>query len=796
MQGVTVWHEDFAACAAGAELPQDGPWRLEAPAGAARRAATTVEAADGTRQLLLRGDGVVLTRSIYGRGRPAGPSGPLLRFSFELLFPGRVGQGQAFTIELGPEAGRYAKFELGPKASGALCGSRFRWRDEGSWHRIVIELDRVAASVRANVDGAPAASIPFAAAPGAADPRVLRLGVTGQLECRLRSVRVSAVPPAELYLAEGLVPGDAGGRSSLAALSAGQPLFLDQQVRWQRPPGPPAGRRFLQTGLNRQQPISYYSDTPGVLHAILWTWDFGFLGHLPPDEQGSVNGWTAGEAVPEAIRNAPRPFSSPRLYHREIGAGSGEIGLLEYFGQWVIVGFQPGAAGASSGPEPAACAVAGALTRHNVVGGGRKVAVAADRSPRRWHIWRNGVLVAAGEGGSVATPREPGRYVLGVDFGDRRRLEPLTVGFSDPPGLGWEEGFFPLHMYTGWGYTGLFDPNPPALKDLQTLAMFEMGANTFFLYKQDDLVDALGARSLLNIRAQTRQITRGAAGDTEAEEGFLEILRGLGPLPPGTIGLYVEDEPRLPQAARMSLLEEANRTRGSRLPLLYTLHGEDAVDFWHRADTTVLMTRAYPIRKASRGDLQGQISRELADYIVRCQQGGGGRPLWLVAQAFGDSGRPDLWDVPTPAQIRLMSGLALARGIRGLTFFCYDSSPAAKENLVGLARWPFVPEDARYAEVSAVFHDITAAGGFLAALHWEAAGESDSRVLDVQILRRGSGQSVAWVTNWDTTGAARGHVRLPAPGPTVAVDVPPGCGIVLDALSGEVVLRFGGDPRG
>ena len=156
----------------------------------------------------------------------------------------------------------------------------------------------------------------------------------------------------------------------------------------------------------------------------------------------------------------------------------------------------------------------------------------------------------------------------------------------------------------------------------------------------------------------------------------------------------------------------------------------------------------------------------------------GGR-LWLVAQSFGDMGKPDLWDVPTPAEMRLMINLALARGTRGLTYFCYDSSPRAKEWLEGLAVWPFVPANELYHEVGRINRRVASLAPTITDLRWvEEAGQPAQR-FDVQLLVDGAGQPYAWITNLDTQHAAEGTITMGAEYEPVSVELAPGDGVLV-----------------
>ncbi len=791
VEGATVWGSDFAEYEEGDLHAQDASWTVPQPDGS--NGSATVAVISSRRVLRLRGEGVVASKRLPPDAPGIAVAGPVTRIAIEMGFPGSSRAGQLFTIDAAIGEGMRVRAILAPDGTGTLDGRRFRWKAVGGPHAIVLELDRVSRKAVLRIDRTVAVEQAVARL-AAAGVTGLELSLAGGLECLVYSVRLSVVPEAEVYLSSELRSGYLQPGTETFRVARGQKLFSDRDVKLRTVPAGLSGQVGVRAPLNREQPLSVYCSTPGTLFAVLWTWDFGFLPHLPQSAASTVNGWSAGAVTRQAIRDAPEPFSTMRVYSREVGKGAEQVQLLDYVGQWVIVGFAPSATGRQPGGQPPACTLRGGRTRHNVVAPGQEVAVQSDAPLSQYRVFRNGSLVASGTDPVFHAPEGPGRYAVLVSFKEGNRLVPLTVGLGGPALSGWDKGFFPLHLYDGYGYTGLFSPNPRLVLDLQTIAMFEMGANTFFLRGRSELVEALGGRTLLNIRRLTTAITREVRDDEEAAAGFAGVLRDLGEPPPGIIGFYVEDEPKPEQAGRMARLEGQALEMRLGVPLLYTLHGKPAVAFWKTAGTTVRMTRSYPVRKSARTSLRAQIRRELADYLAACQQDAPAAPLWLVAQAFGDDGRPNLWDAPSPGHVRLMTSLALARGIRGLTFFCYDSSPRARESLNGVARWPFVPEDGRYEEVSRIFHEIEANRGFLTSVTWVGAFDSKDEGFDMQEMRGSDGESYVWITNWDTERQARCTVALPATGRSLAIDVPPAGSLVIDLRSGEPVLSMGGAP--
>jgi hypothetical protein len=599
----------------------------------------------------------------------------------------------------------------------------------------------------------------------------------------------------------GLKPGDmtlvpqTSDRSASAdtepevyALSKGQRLFSNEQFRWEKPPAEFKGWHAVRVDLNRTAPLRLRFGSAGMLYAVLWRWDYGFLPAMPEEIRETINGWTLVRENGGRIRQAPEPFASVPLYVRNVGKGEREIDLVGYVGQWVIVGFTPSESIQEEVGAPGKITLRGTRTRHNICSPGDQVEVESSPQPVGFGLFRQGVECGSGNGSMLTVPKEPGRYALRLHFIGAERTVPLTVGYGSPKETGWEKGFFPIHFYNGWSYGGLFFPNAQLLGDLQTIAMFELGANTFFVTNRNEIADALGARSILLVRDKTSPITRAVAEDGVTEARFKAFLDDLGPLPATTLGLYVEDEPPLEAAHALSLLEEIVLQRYPKIRLLYTLQGDKSVQMWKTANSSVRMTRAYPVTKGRRANIRQGIKEDLADFLLLCQRGGQTSPLWLVAQSFGDQGRPNIWDPPTPSQLRLMVALALARATKGLTYFVYDSSPGGRENLTALARWPYVPQDDMYSEVGRINARIIAHHDFLSSTQWVEDASRPADDFDVQILKTDQENYYAWITNWDTEKSTTGILTLPQLLEKVSVTLEPAGSLIVNLQNGTRIL--------
>jgi hypothetical protein len=527
--------------------------------------------------------------------------------------------------------------------------------------------------------------------------------------------------------------------------------------------------------------VRYFAWQAGTVYAALWTWDYGFLKHLPQSLCADYNGWQKIDAVAD-IADAPEPYAHLPIYTRSVAKGDGQLDLDAYVGQWVIVGFIPSPSIEERGDGAVVVRIADAQSRHNVVERGQSLLLDSSQPVHSFALYHDGVRVASGTGSTLTAPAASGRYAMRVETSGGTVTVPLTVALPPAQSVGWEKGFFPIHFYNGYSYAGVFSPNDEQLLDLQTLAMFEMGANTFFQNSPDALATLLHARSILNLKSTTIPQTRKIPVDDQTRSVFKSLLERISPLEPGTLGLYVEDEPPPEAAGPLSLLADMGRRQLPGVPLLYTVQGTSSPRFWQMARSDVRMTRAYPVRKNRRDDLRASIEHELSDFLSTALQEESNTPVWLVVQAFGD---PGMWDQPTPPQLRLMVNLALARGVRALTYFCYDSSPRGRQKLVGLAVWPFVPQSALYEEVQRLSGDIGRRHDFLASTRWVRGVIQQDRRFDVQIERSDSGKEYAWVTNWDMQEPAAGTISIMADRAPIQVVLGPGASAIVDLSSGR-----------
>ncbi len=573
----------------------------------------------------------------------------------------------------------------------------------------------------------------------------------------------------------------------------GARVFTDQPYRWASIPAAARWGTGYRTVLEDRGSVTFDALEPGWVIAALWRVDFGLLEQLPEGRRGRLNGWTIVEGDSCSVTGVPAPFRKLQVYRRRITRGPCEVRTDAYVGKWLILGVTRDAAvtGGPAGFLEGPLRITGAPSDHNPCTPGAAVRFEVPWKEGSVIVYRDGREVLRSPSLSFLAPSRAGRYAVVVEGPDDYGVAALTVGFALPAGERWPEGFFPICFFPGWRYRGQFQPAPSRLADLETLSMLDLGANTFYGRPGEDLAHALGARRIVNLRPQTRELVRKVADDEEALRGFRELLDSLSPIPSTTIGFSIEDEPTPALAERLRLFEDAVRGKPGFPHLLYALHGNTALGTWERAGSTVRLARAYPIRKRPAVSIEAQVRRELTAMVELWQRSRGDTPLWMVLQSFGDHGKPDLWDVPTGTQLRLMVSLCLARGTRAITYFCYDSNTAGRELLEGIVSWPFVPENELYGTVKELNRVITAHSGLICSLDWQGplAEAADPR-LDAQILQRNDGMRVAWLTNLSTAERYVGVVRLSKNGPQRTVELAPGGSMVFLADEGTVLLEL------
>ena len=626
-------------------------------------------------------------------------------------------------------------------------------------------------------------------------------------------------------LAEPLaIPGITFDKGEVYQIVPGETIFVDQPFRWHQPPQAVASQLALRTVLELDEPVTVHVETAGILYAAFWQWDFGFLQHARGDAAENIHGWhhlgplggsprhrsgiktinwflkTRLNPLPHA---APAPFAPLHLYSRALTPGTAKLPLTAYHGQWIIVGFQSEPDIRIASPITPQVTLSATKALHNVCNPHEVITATSNKPIISLKLYHQGRVVLQSQLPTFTAPDIPGRYCLQIEFQKpdpddeyspnpyAPSLLPLTVAYEPVTRQGWPTDYFPILFWSGWDYTGLFIPNPQRLENLVTINQFELGANTSYCPpKGDPLLDALNMRLIVGVRGKTKHQIRDVADDEFRPGSFLWEIEHLGPFAPNVLGFHVEDEPPFRAAQRLKRCLQVFREYDADRHLFYCLHGPRAPEFWQIAGATVRQTRAYPIRRDFKDDFLPQIKSELADYLVACQSADNSTPLWFVAQSFGDLGRPDginRWDQPTPEQLRLMINLALARGIKGLSYFCLGTSPGGREDLTAILRHPYVPHDTLYHEVARLNTLIAKHGPFLNTLYWQKTLEQPDEQLDIQLLTNAQNQSFAYVTNFNYNNPAQATLSLQQFDVPQSISLTPGQGTIINLATQEQV---------
>ncbi len=598
---------------------------------------------------------------------------------------------------------------------------------------------------------------------------------------------------------EGATPPYTVDPATAYALEPREKVFEDQPHVWSVVPETARGGTAWRLGLDGDGVVTVTTAQPGRLLAALWRWDYGFLQHAP--QGAALNGWVRSEDSTATIADAPAPFDTLPVYRLEVAAGEHALGVVEPFGQWVLIGFEPDDKVTSTAVPPTV-ELLGAKTPQHVYEQGAELAVKASQPVRSLVLYQRGKVVVRSESDALRLPAKPGRYCLSVAFEGATRLESLVIGYGPIKEPGWPKGFFPVSFYGVRG--GPFSPNSARHYVLDVLAQFELGANVFSVTRRpkenapkeiDALFTALGVRRIIRLpqcRWPMRETeSKGMTDDRTVYYVLFEIGHWGQSKRSDVLGLYIEDETPPEYAFRLEAVEKAFRARIDEWPgrhLLYCLGGagdwRDAV-VWRIAGSTVQMARAYPIRQSHRDDMGArarQIRAELGDMICNFQKRktDPSTPFWIVLQSFGTDVRPPIWDPPTAAQMRMMVHMALARGVRGLTWFGYGSTPGGGEDLYGVSHWPYVPTDERYAEVARLNAYVHELRPLVTAWHWVGTVGQKTEQFDVHQLRHDDGREFVYVTNLSFAESRAGSIDLPGKGGAMEVALGPGEGRIVE----------------
>lgn len=182
---------------------------------------------------------------------------------------------------------------------------------------------------------------------------------------------------------------------------------------------------------------------------------------------------------------------------------------------------------------------------------------------------------------------------------------------------------------------------------------------------------------------------------------------------------------------------------------------------------SVVMTDHYPIKAAKRDPWSiGPWCREMAERSDR--------PHWVFLPAFGHSDwwQPDegkgipVYLYPTRAELRLMTHLAIANGINGITYYLY-STPNLWPGIFDAIGNPIPLDDPLVQDISAVGEKLAEIGPMLLTTTLlaedaaKAVGDGgDTRGLSVGVRRAPDGGAFLIVVNESVEKAQGGRVSL------------------------------------
>ena len=587
-------------------------------------------------------------------------------------------------------------------------------------------------------------------------------------------------------------------QSQTYALQPGEKIFDDRQFVWEEVSRSFKGRSAIRHKLNGLEPLTVEVKGPGRLLALLWVWDFGFIGDGPQPAK-NINGWELVDANAAEARGYPRMLG---LYAKQMCAGDTTVNLKSYFGQWIVVGFEPAdSVGHWRALNAPALTLADARTRHNIVDPEQKVTLQSapdaqlddpDAAPRGvrgqgspvaeravyvCELYDEGERLLAVEhsgqalrdGIEFTAPKRPGRYWLqvGRKAASDRTVLPLTVALPPIEKYASLENTFSVSSWVRGGEEKPICPDMSVWGELDVLDQLELGINTFFVGHDAPLVNALNGRKIGSAGNTKYALSKGAEDPAGCAGTVMWLLGQNAPYGPEVLGIYVADEP-LNNDELFQNIEALYRKDGKRivkgdrpLPhLLYCMisYGNSTLpDFWKKSESTARMARMYPILGRGRS---GRSLAPIASYLgwIEQLQGYGGNipdaPFILVMQTFGQY---LLWSRPTGGQIRLMANLAVSRGVKGLSYYCYGTNKNKDWN--GIVNYPFLPKDDRYEAVKRLGRRLTDLGEILPRLKWVGGIEQKDVLFDVQYLTDDiDGAEYIWVTNWDFVKAHEGQV--------------------------------------
>jgi len=250
---------------------------------------------------------------------------------------------------------------------------------------------------------------------------------------------------------------------------------------------------------------------------------------------------------------------------------------------------------------------------------------------------------------------------------------------------------------------------------------------------------------------------------------------------PALFGYYIADEPGIhgiiPEnlAIARQAFEKADPLHPSFS--CFALLGKMQM-YFDAMDPEVLLTDMYPLyRFITRPEMfvDGWHIDAFLHHIETARAIAGEKPVWLVVQAFSNNLQ---WRMPIFEEIRAMVYLALGRGVRGIIYFCYQSTDFG-EQLRGLLDTSGQPT-ANYERTTELHRSLEP---IKTALLWShpvgmSIGVQDG--FDATAFRHELGFHYVMVVNRDVLNRRTATVEIPS-------SSLPGVEAVFDEATGEAI---------
>ena len=303
----------------------------------------------------------------------------------------------------------------------------------------------------------------------------------------------------------------------------------------------------------------------------------------------------------------------------------------------------------------------------------------------------------------------------------------------------------------------------PPLDSVRFPNIFPVG---IFAAKPEDLSDirAAGFNAVQSDDSEPETIRKMAVASEKLGLKFLpnfpsyqaDTSRDLGGRPE-LLGFYIEDEPEgrsVPPEKIRALKESLKRDHPGGLTAVAIVRPQMVEEYRDAAD--IFMIDPYPVPNMPLTWLADSLD-EATRHVPR-------ERLWAIVQAFGGGKWANSWSrVPTPAEMRCLTYLAVVHGAHGLFYWNYPEMRTDKASWEGLKKiaaelrqlqtWLVVPAEPNKLRLAMTSpFKVDAAGG--AAVHFSQKSRGTEHLLilvnvidrPVSFYLEGFGLQVPWLT--------------------------------------------------